>query len=127
MSEEIIKVLDNLAQKFGIAIDWTNQNVMPYLENLMNRYIQYSIAGTSILLALEIIGIIIFIKVLMSGLKQKKTNEYWEWTDEGMANFITLIILGAILIITVPITIDYLLKSIFIPEIVILDYIKNLI
>lgn len=34
MSEDIIKVLDNLAQKFGIAIDWTSQNAMPYLEDL---------------------------------------------------------------------------------------------
>lgn len=34
MSQEIIKVLDNLCEKFGIAIDWTSQNVKPYLQEL---------------------------------------------------------------------------------------------
>ena len=34
MSEEIIKVLDALAEKFGVAVDWTSANVIPYLEQL---------------------------------------------------------------------------------------------
>lgn len=44
MSEEIIKVIDVLAAKLGIAIDWTETNVMPYLQQLMERYIDYEIA-----------------------------------------------------------------------------------
>lgn len=31
MSQEIINVLDNLGEKFGIAIDWSNENILPYL------------------------------------------------------------------------------------------------
>lgn len=42
-SKEIIAILDYLCQKFGIAIDWTSENVMPYLEELCGRYIQYEI------------------------------------------------------------------------------------
>lgn len=30
MSEEIIKVLDNLAERFGVAVDWTSTNVSHY-------------------------------------------------------------------------------------------------
>lgn len=30
MSEEVIKILDALAEKFGLAIDWTSANVLPY-------------------------------------------------------------------------------------------------
>ena len=126
MSNEIIKVLDNLAQKFGIAIDWTSQNIMPYIENLMSRYIQYNIASLSIALVIEIIGIIIFIKILMSALKEKKQKEYWDWLDEGAARLTILIILGIVLIIAIPVTIDCLLRSIFIPEVTILNYIKGL-
>ena len=44
MSEEIIKVLDDLGDRFGIAIDWTSENVLPYLQNLMDRFITYNIA-----------------------------------------------------------------------------------
>lgn len=43
MSDEIIKVLDNLAEKFGIAVDWTSQNVWPYLQELCDKYVNYEI------------------------------------------------------------------------------------
>lgn len=33
MSDEIIKVLDDLSKRAGIAIDWTSQNVLPYYKN----------------------------------------------------------------------------------------------
>ena len=32
MSDEIIKVLDDLSDRVGITIDWTSQNVLPYLQ-----------------------------------------------------------------------------------------------
>lgn len=44
MSEEIIKVLDALAEKFGLAVDWTSANVIPYLEQLCGKYVNYEIA-----------------------------------------------------------------------------------
>lgn len=56
MSEEIIKVLDNLCEKFGIAIDWTSQNVVPYLKELVGRFINYEVV-TSIFWI--IVGVIV--------------------------------------------------------------------
>lgn len=44
MSEEIIKVLDALAEKFGLAVDWTSSNVIPYLEQICGKYVNYEIA-----------------------------------------------------------------------------------
>lgn len=44
MSEEVIKILDALAEKFGLAIDWTSANVLPYLQQLCGKYITYEIA-----------------------------------------------------------------------------------
>lgn len=43
MSEEVIKVLDALAEKFGLAIDWTSANVLPYLQQLCGKYVTYEI------------------------------------------------------------------------------------
>lgn len=43
MSEEIIKILDALAEKFGLAIDWTSANVLPYLQQLCDKYVTYEI------------------------------------------------------------------------------------
>ena len=42
-SKELITVFDYLAQKLGIAIDWTNENVMPYLKDLAARFIEHEI------------------------------------------------------------------------------------
>lgn len=44
MSEEIIKILDALAEKFGLAIDWTSANILPYLQQLCGKYVTYEIA-----------------------------------------------------------------------------------
>ena len=44
MSEEVIKILDALAEKFGLAIDWTSANALPYLQQLCGKYVTYEIA-----------------------------------------------------------------------------------
>ena len=43
MRDEIIKVLDDLSEWLGIAVDWTSQNVLPYLQELCDKYISYEI------------------------------------------------------------------------------------
>ena len=48
MSNEVIKVLDHICDKFGIAIDWSSSNVIPYLQDLMVRMTKY-VTYTSIL------------------------------------------------------------------------------
>ena len=47
-SSELITVLNYLAQKLGIVIDWTSDNVMPYIENLCARFIEYEILNSFI-------------------------------------------------------------------------------
>lgn len=42
MAESVIKILNELCSKFGLVIDWTAENVLPYLQTLMNKYINYS-------------------------------------------------------------------------------------
>lgn len=48
VSQQIIEVIDNLAQKLGVAIDWSQQNIMPYLQELCGKYIKWEI-GTSVM------------------------------------------------------------------------------
>lgn len=62
MSNEIIKVLDHLCDKFGIAIDWSSNNVIPYLQDLMARMIKYVIYTNILWLVVSIliIGVTVF-------------------------------------------------------------------
>lgn len=83
MGDEIIKVLNELCSKFGIAIDWTNGNVVPYLQDLMTRYAKY-ICYTSIMwLVIGIIMMIIFGAMLFKYIRD--CNEGEDDLDELIA------------------------------------------
>ena len=76
MSKEIIKILDALAEKAGLAIDWTSANVLPYLQQLCSKYVTYEIATS-------IVWILISICLLFVGKYSiKKTKQYWEKYEE---------------------------------------------
>ena len=47
LSDEIIKLLEYLCEKIGITIDWTSDNVFPYLQQLCEHFIKWEV-GTSI-------------------------------------------------------------------------------
>ena len=126
MSEEIIKVLDNLAQKFGIAIDWTSQNIMPYLQDLMSRFIQYKNSISIIWIVIATILIIISIICIVKLIKWTKKDKYYddELASIGFAlSIIAMIIAICILIVNI----IGLMKNIYIPEMIILNEIKSLI
>lgn len=43
VSEQIIEVLNVLCAKLGIVIDWTADNIVPYMEELFAKFIQFEI------------------------------------------------------------------------------------
>lgn len=43
VSEQIIMVLDDICAKLGIAVDWTAQNVMPYIQEMLGRFVKYEL------------------------------------------------------------------------------------
>lgn len=126
MSEEIIKVLDNLGEKFGIVVDWTSQNIMPYIQELMNRYRSYFITSCVIWLSLELVLLVISIVIFKGCIKEKKEKQYWNWDDEGLGRMIFLMVSAIFLIIALPITIQMLLKGIYMPEFIFINAIGGI-
>ena len=79
MSEEIIKVFDYIGEKLGIAIDYTQKNIQPYLEDLWHRYILYETVNHAIWLSIFLIGIIMCVYFILRYIKGKrKANEKGE-------------------------------------------------
>lgn len=78
MLEEVIKILDALAEKFGLAIDWTSANVLPYLQQLCGKYVTYEIT-TSVVWILIGICLLFVGKYLI-----KKTKQYWKKYEEDI-------------------------------------------
>lgn len=90
MSDEIIKVLDHISDKFGIAIDWSSANVIPYLQDLMTRMVKYVTYTESINIIFYILMIAIFIFIIFYMYKCNK---------DDIEGFIMLSIAPLILII----------------------------
>lgn len=130
MSEEIIKVLDNLGEKIGITIDWTSENILPYLQDLMSRFIGLKnlqaiiwIVISSIIILVTILAIVGTIKYIK---KQDKTS--YEYDDKvfvcGLIDFAIGMITIIFLIILLCNTFG-LLQNIYTPELTLLEYISN--
>lgn len=133
MSQEIIKVLDNLAQKFGIAIDWTNQNILPYLQDLMSRYISlqnaYAIIWIVISAIILIISFIIMFKSINKIKKDSKQIKFYDVLDDSPSAFWGIICSSffiLIFLIVILCNIFGLFQNIFTPEITILNYLRTI-
>ena len=63
MSPEIIKILDAICDKFGIAIDWTSQNAIPYLEKIGKHIINYELGSSILFILIAILSIILIISI----------------------------------------------------------------
>lgn len=78
MSSEMINVLNKLAEKFGIMIDWTSDNLAPYLTELYSRIVTYN---RFVYTAGEIIGAVVLIVcgVLIYRMYKRARNEWGEY------------------------------------------------
>lgn len=134
MSAQIIEVLNDICEKFGIAVDWTSKNIQPYLKELMTKCINYKLATDIVWL---VVGIILFIigGVLLrfafnNNRKYHEIEDYYERMcsnlDETAA---TQIIIGGICLSIAVVLILYftinLLACLTFPEKIILDMVRS--
>ena len=129
MSDEIIKVLDDLGDRFGIAIDWTSENVLPYLQNLMDRFITYNIAMNILCItvcAIIIVGSIIGIPKISRYAKEKiKEDPRSDW-DCGVVIINVFWVIASILSTTYLLrSISNIIRCVTIPEVVIFNYLQQ--
>ena len=118
ISSEIIEVLDYLGEKFGIAIDWTSKNVLPYLQALVDKFIKWEIS-TSIVWIIIAAFVMVAMIVLMN---LKGVREINEETDGMLWVPIIALILASFMIICVQIF-DIVECNLF-PEKALYDFIK---
>ena len=113
-SDELIKTFDYLLSQFGIAVDWTSENVLPYLQTLAEKLVRFeintSIMGLVVGVVVLTVGVWIFVKDIK------------DW-DSGV------FILGAILIIVAGIVcccqVYDIIKCVSFPELYVFEYIKH--
>lgn len=129
MSEEIIKVLDEIGKRFGIVIDWNNQNIIPYLQELLKRFICYRNITACVWIIISIAMIIsgvVMIRFLNKWIKSEDFNS--DYDNEalavvGYAFSICIIALGIGLIFG---NMFGIVKNMCMPEMVVYEYITNI-
>ena len=132
ISEQVIKVLDAVCDKFGIAIDWTSNNVIPYIEQLGNIIISYDLCMSIMWLVVGCIPLTIafLIKKFLNKKKleaEDKPNDYYftdGTLDEGAED--CYFIIGILLVVAIVIgiaNIQGIIQDIIFPEKTIIEFI----
>lgn len=127
-STEIIKILDDLSKRLGVAIDWSSENIMPYLNGLVNRIIGLEIATSIFTMVIGTVLILVGICGLKYVWKNKHKYAYFGDLDEG----ITWGMIGAIVALVVGVLVFIpqcydIIEVIHLPEKTICDYVQGLL
>ena len=118
VSEQIIAVLDDLAQRFGVVIDWGQQNVMPYIQELCGKCIKFEIITSIAWICLGVIIVVVGSLFVRPALKSKDGTDkeaFWILTVAGW-------IIGTAII--VPQVMDIIGCCVF-PEYQVFEFLKD--
>lgn len=130
MSNEFSEALDALGEKFGIVIDWTQQNIQPYVQDLMQRVVQYKLAtsifGTVCWRLILIVCIVLFARNF-----KKVKFDCLGYLEDGCGKYlITTIATGILILVSAlifPKMIDNIIQCVYIPEKIILKELQTII
>lgn len=134
MSAQIIEVLNDICEKFGIAVDWTSKNIQPYLKELMAKCINYKLATDIVWLVVGIVLLIIGGVLLRFAFnnhrKYCEINDYYERIYSNLDNkagnqfIVGGICLGIAVVLTLYFTFNLIACFTF-PEKIILDMVRS--
>ena len=133
VSEQIIQVLDALCEKFGLAIDWTSENVIPYLNTLGGKLISYeiwtSVFWIGFMIVLTIASVIATKKLTPIFNEGLENQDYldcaWD-VATGFAIAVLVVLYGATIIVLGVQIVD-IIKCTTFPELYIVEYVQRLI
>ena len=128
MSEEIIKVLDELGKRFGIVIDWSNQNIIPYLQEVLKRFICYRNITACVWIILSIAMTISGVVMIRSLNRWRKSDDYDDYDYDILAllGYIFSVFITALGIGLIFGNMFGIIKNVCMPEMAIYEYITNI-
>ena len=139
MDKELCNVIDKIAEKIGIAIDWSNENVMPYIQDIMQRYRTMNIVNNiivmtvcAIIITICVIGADKITKGITNG-SQNTVSSIWFDADYdavsifSMMTSIIIVISFLISVIVLCGAIWELMGWLYVPEVKLLEVLKGLI
>ena len=129
VSNQIIEVLDHIGNKFGIAIDWSSENILPMVQTLCEKYIRWEICSSVFYIAALIVllgGYALFVKIYD---KLADPDDKWDF-DYNMIP-VVIVAVGIILTIAAVVIIgpeaEEIIKCCTFPEMKMIEYVSTLI
>lgn len=122
VSEQIIQVLDHLCAKFGLVIDWTSENVFPYLETLCTKLVTLEIWTSVAWIGFSVLLLIIGIVFTVISIKKLGKLD----GAEVITIFISLFCYIAFVGITMAQTMD-IIECVTFPEMFIFEYVQGVL
>ena len=131
ISEQIIQVINALCEKFGIVINWAEEDVIPHVEILCKKLVTYEIVTSVVWLLLiwVLFGTsAITLRKLHPWLMKKSDEDYDDvYMIVDFSLWILTIILGvAVVFVTCDQAID-IIKCLTFPEMYVFEYISALV
>jgi hypothetical protein len=135
VSEQIIQVINALCEKFGIAINWTSENVLPYVELLCRKLVTYeiwtSIAWTIFAIVMIVASVMFYKKMkVIYNKKSKEATFSWETSDWEIGFILSIgaVIVSAIIgSLMIACQILDIIKCLTFPEMYVFEYVSRLI
>lgn len=121
MDNQYVQVLDAICDKLGIAVDWSSQNIVPQIQDVLTRYGKYlfgvSTAQVVIGFIMIVAAIILLFLVIVSYNKKG-----WAYGDYGVSGTAGVLVVIMILLLMIGlhlfgVGLNGLIKSITIPDI----------
>ena len=143
MSEEIIKVVDDLSARFGIAVDWGSDKALPVLQELFEKLVHYKIMTHSIGIAISVLLITLCVFLIIAMAMDYKSCKnsgkgmfFWDHYGHAYSNDTELSFVGIFSTIAVLITFPLatiaciynilkLMQLLIVPELYVLTYLMN--
>ncbi len=93
MADEVIKILDAFSERFGLAIDWSSENILPYLQQLCSKYVTYEFSTSIMWLVLGSVLVILGICFVVKGKHLHKTSiETKSYNDDYVSWYMAAVI-----------------------------------
>jgi uncharacterized membrane protein (DUF485 family) len=122
ISEQIVKVLDVVGDKIGVAVDWTStsiqSNIMPYIQELTDKIVSYEI-WTSV------VWIVVFIMLLSVVSAGAKKALHSEDEADNFVGWLLFIPIGVFLVCIIIQTLD-IVTALTLPEKTVLDFMTRM-
>lgn len=117
VSQQIIQVLDAISDKFGLAVDWSQNNILPYIQQLGERVVKYEISTSIVWIVIGLLSLILGVGMIIYDIKHN--GDQW---------FSFVIFGGALVIISITAIVSQIFDIVTcytFPEKIWLEYIQN--